>query len=61
VPFSDQPSGTENNRREHDHVNGEHEQRRVPDVAQQSEVGGDAPQRDGDEPGRDSITEIGAT
>src|SRR5438045_1333968 len=41
----------EDYRREHDHVNGKHEQRGVPDMAQQAETVGEPPQRDRDHPG----------
>src|SRR5271155_3696031 len=46
-------SDDEDYRGEHDHVNGENKQRGVPDVAQQAEAGGGAPQSDRDHPGDD--------
>src|SRR5437764_14292823 len=44
-------SDGEHDRREHNHINGKHEQSRVPDIAHQTETGGKPPQPDPHEPG----------
>jgi hypothetical protein len=45
--------GDHGHRRQDDHVDGQHEQRRMPDVAQQAEASGDPAQRDRHQPGGD--------
>ena len=45
------PAGQKHYCRQQDHVNGEHEQRRVPDMAQQPEMAGEPADRDQQYPG----------